>query len=109
MRQRTATPTAKHLYAALKKRGIQAILEYHDGKKCVDIALPNSKLYLEIDGSLHYTNPYQIIRDIRRDHCSEKKNGYDTIRIPNTEIEKHCEEIADALVIVIEKRKSTHH
>ncbi|MFA6446274.1 MAG: DUF559 domain-containing protein [Candidatus Paceibacterota bacterium] len=90
------------LYEALKDRGISSRLIYPDGHKTIDIALPNSKLYIEIDGIQHYDDPDQIISDIERAVYSEK-DGFHTIRFTNQLIDTHLDQIADAIVKVVKK------
>lgn len=98
-------PTKKaHLLAeALRARMIVCKLEYFDGHKHIDIAIPESKIYIEIDGKQHFLNPSQIITDLYRDRYSEK-DGFITIRIPNVILENNCIEVADAIVEVARSR-----
>jgi hypothetical protein len=44
----SASASARLLYDALKARNIDAILEYNDGHKTVDIAVLDAKLFIEI-------------------------------------------------------------
>src|SRR5437867_3837319 len=50
-----ATAQAVDLYLALKSRNFPLVLEYFDGYKHVDIALPG-KLYIEVNGGYHQAN-----------------------------------------------------
>jgi hypothetical protein len=75
-----ATPWAKNLYLALKSCRIPVVLEYFDGHKLVDIALPG-KLYIEINGPDHY-NSIQAMTDLTRSVYSLQEN-IPTISIPN--------------------------
>ena len=102
MKNTTATKEAKELYAALKKKGIKCILEYYDGKKHVDICIPEAKIYIEVEGLQHFTNPRQIIADLKRDYYSGRENIF-TFRVTNQLIQTHLEEIADAIAEVIKK------
>ena len=47
-----ATAQAVDLYLALKSRNFPVVLEYFDGHRHVDIALPG-KLYIELNGTYH--------------------------------------------------------
>ena len=97
------------LVEALEKRGVEGIeTEHWDGHKHIDIYIPNVQLYIEVDGVQHYTSPKQIVSDLNRDHFSDNDEFF-TKHIPNELIDTHLEEIADALVSVIKKRKNTPH
>ncbi len=98
------TVEAKLLYEALRLRGVNAILEYFDGHKHVDIGIPDAYIYIEIDGDNHITDPKQIETDFTRDHYSEVE-GFKTLRISNQSIDEHLEKIADAIMRVVEWRK----
>jgi hypothetical protein len=78
----TATPEAKALYFALKEKNLPVELEYFDGIKTVDIAVPG-KLYIEVDGRHHAEDPEQAFTDLRRTFHS-LRDHIPTIRIPNT-------------------------
>lgn len=96
---KVTTEQEKKLYKALKKRGIDCILEYNDGHKTVDIAINNSKIDIEVDGLYHYLRAKQIVSDIHRSRHSEK-NGFSTIHIFNAIIDHHLEQVADAIAKV---------
>mgnify|MGYP001552372268 FL=1 len=68
------------LYFALKSENIPVVLEYWDGHKHVDIALPG-RLYIEVNGPHHYES-IQALIDLRRSVYSLEKN-ISTILIPN--------------------------
>jgi len=95
---------ARSLYKVLRERGVNAVMEYFDGHKCVDIGIPESYIYIEVDGENHITDPSQIERDFLRDHYSGKE-GFATMHIANQAIENHLNEIAEAIAIVADKRK----
>lgn len=99
----TVTPQVKSLAHALKNRGLNIKLEYSDGHKHVDIAILDSKIFIEVDGIQHLTNPEQIIRDFNRDHYSDG-DDFHTIHIPNELIKTHLEQIADAIAEVAKRR-----
>jgi len=95
-----STIQAKLLYYALKERGIECELEAFDGYKHVDLCIPEAKMYIEIDGEQHSTNPKQLSSDLKRDKYSHK-DGFVTKRYTNRQINENLEEIADALTKVV--------
>ncbi len=90
------TKNAMILNDALKAVGIETILEYYDGHKHIDIYIPKGKIYIEIDGAQHYTNPHQMVTDFERDHYSDD-SGFHTLRIANEVVEKQAIKIARAI------------
>lgn len=100
------TPTKQTLLLieALKRGGVDVKQEHWDGHKHIDIAILDSKIYIEIDGLHHYTSPEQIKADFKREHYSDE-NGFDTIHIPNPLIETHLEEISKAIIDIVKERK----
>jgi very-short-patch-repair endonuclease len=98
------TKQVNELGEALRKRGIAIILEHSDGHKHVDIAILSAKIFIEVDGIHHLTDPEQIIRDFKRDHFSDG-DDFDTIHIPNELLKTHLDQIVDAITKVVEKRK----
>jgi len=91
-----ATEQEIKLFNALKKRGLECKLNYNDGHKTVDIAINDSKIYIEIDGLYHYLRPKQLVADIKRTRWSVK-NGFSTIHYFNSIIDDHLESVADAI------------
>jgi len=89
------------LYDALTKRGIVAELEYSDGHKTVDIAILQPKIYIEVDGLHHFTDPVQIMRDFQRYHFSDG-DDFNTFRVTNHIVENYLDEVVEALVKVVE-------
>lgn len=75
-----AAQHAIDLYFALKTKKIPVVLEYWDGYKHVDIAIPG-KLYIEVNGVHHYES-IQALIDLRRTVYSLKEN-ISTILVPN--------------------------
>lgn len=98
------TPQTRELYEALVTRGVFARLEYTDGHKHVDIAILNARMFIEVDGLQHFTDPIQITRDFKRDHFSDG-DDFATLRIPNIVLEHHLQEVVDAVVRVVEQRR----
>ena len=71
------------LYFALKMRGVPAIIEKYDGFKHIDIAIPDAKVNIEVDGAHHNYNNMQALADLKRTYHSFVR-GYLTLRIPNS-------------------------
>jgi len=92
----TPTKQALALASALEKRGIKVELEHWDGHKHVDVFVPATGLYVEIEGLQHFVNSQQISADFMRDHYSDAEK-HPTFRITNQLVETHLEEIADAV------------
>jgi very-short-patch-repair endonuclease len=90
------TKEAADLKEELIKRGVKVYVELDDGYKHIDLALPDAKLNIEVDGVQHLINPHQIVTDLSRGYYSTKL-GYHTMHIPNEMIRLHLMEIADAL------------
>ena len=92
----SATKYATDLYFALKNRGVPARLEKSDGFKSIDIAVPQAKVNIEVDGMHHSYDGRQAMADLRRTLHSFKK-GYSTLRIPNSLAEYDLEQTADLI------------
>lgn len=103
-KKRGPTKQARLLYNELKNREVNAILEFNDGKKCVDIGIPNAHLYIEVDGPDHLNNPVKIEKDFERDHYSEN-DRIRTMHISNQSIDKDAEKIARAIAEVVKNRR----
>ena len=101
--ERPASNQAKMLYDALCKKGITAQLEYSDGHKTVDIAILNPRIYIEVDGIQHFTNPEQIMRDFKRYHFSDG-DDFSTFYVTNQIIDHYLDEVVNALVKVVEMK-----
>jgi very-short-patch-repair endonuclease len=99
------TPTRQTLalVKALENSGITLEVEYWDGHKHVDIYIPKARLYIEVNGLAHYTDPKQIIADLKRNHFSDGDDFF-TMPITNQLIETHLVSIADAIVAVVRER-----
>ena len=103
MQNNIPTKQALNLITALKKRGIEIKSEYSDGHKHVDLYIPEAKIYIEIDGLQHYTDPKLFVADLFRDHYSNNDKIF-TKHISNQLIETHLEEIADAIAQIVKER-----
>ena len=78
-----STPQSRMLCDQLKEMGWIAILEKWDGYKHIDIAIPEVKVNIEVDGVHHNSSKKQALADLKRTFHSFKK-GYVTLRIPNS-------------------------
>lgn len=105
---KTPTAEAQALKKALEDRGVKVYVELDDGFKHVDLALPQARVNVEVDGIQHLTNPKQIVADLARGYYSHK-NGYDTMHIPNEMLKGHLDEIADALAEASNVRERKIH
>lgn len=102
---KAASPHAKKLYNALKEKGVNAQIQYYDHHKTVDIAVLEARLFIEVDGIQHFTDPDQIKRDFKRSHFSDGDDMC-TFYVTNQLIDsKYFNEIVDALVQVINTRQ----
>ena len=99
---KTTTPEAYMLYRALIRREVPAFLEKWDGHKHIDIAVPEAKFNIEVDGKHHNTNEKQALSDLKRTYWSFKKD-YITLRIPNCLVrdKEIIEETADLIVSML--------
>ena len=91
-----ASPESKSLYFALKARGVPAELEKFDGHKTIDIVVSDALVNIEVDGKHHSFKPSQALTDLKRT-CYSFKNGYLTLRIPNSLVKSHLDETASLI------------
>jgi very-short-patch-repair endonuclease len=96
----TITPEAQILHKALKYKGVPSELEKWDGYKHIDIAIPEAKINIEIDGAQHNLDAEQALSDLKRTYHSFMK-GFFTLRIPNSLIREHLDEITDIIVEIL--------
>ncbi|MGV3538350.1 MAG: DUF559 domain-containing protein [Rufibacter sp.] len=101
---------AIRLYFALKNRGVPAQLEKFDGFKHIDIAIPEAKVNIEVDGGHHNYNTKQALADLKRTYFSFLK-GYLTVRIPNSLVynDEVLEETADFIVGILNESLNKKH
>lgn len=99
-----STKQTLKLAKALENRGIKVKCAHWDGHKHIDICIPEARIYIEVDGLHHYTDPKQIIADLNRDHYSDDAEFF-TKHISNQLIETHSEEIADAIAQIVKNCK----
>ena len=100
IRYTDSTPETIDLYLALKSRGVPAILEKYDGHKTIDIAIPEAKVNIEVDGMQHNFSHKQAFSDLQRTYFSFLK-GYVTFRIPNVLVHRYLEETADYITEIL--------
>ncbi len=93
---------ARRLNRALKRRNVKSKLEHWDGHKHVDIFLPESKMSIEVDGLQHFLDSGQILADMKRACASCSSDSY-TFHVPNSVIERHLNELADAITAAAKK------
>jgi very-short-patch-repair endonuclease len=100
--QSQTTEETLRLYFALKERGVPAEIEKFDGFKHIDIAIPDAKVNIEVDGRHHHYDARQALADLKRTYHSFAK-GYLTFRIPNSLVynENVLNETADYLVGIL--------
>jgi len=89
-----STQESIDLYFALKIRGVLAELEKCDSYKAVDIAIPEAKVNIEVDGAQHNFNHRQALADLQRTYFSFLK-GYVTFRIPKVLVHRYLDDTAD--------------
>lgn len=95
-----STDYAIRLYFHLKSNGVPAQLEKFDGHKHIDIAIPEAKINIEVDGAHHNYNTTQALSDLKRTYYSFRK-GYYTIRIPNS-LAKDIDTIVETADLITE-------
>lgn len=100
--EQNGTPIeAIQLYYGLKASGVNAMLEWWDGKKSVDIAISRVKLNIEIDCEYNMMTHEQAINDLE-DAMHSFKNGFTTIRIPHVLIKHYLKETVDNIIGIME-------
>ena len=97
------TPQELKLFIALIEREVKAVLHYHDGHKTVDIGIPSARMFIEVDGAHHFTDPQQIITDFKRTHFSDG-DDFDTFTVSNLIVDAMCDKVADGLAEVVRRR-----
>lgn len=94
------TSQVVNLYNALMSKGIKCEMEVFDGHKRIDISIPWAKIDIEVDGLQHYIDAEQIKSDFKRSYWSLTRDDYDTFHVPNDIIDKHLDQVADAIAVV---------
>jgi len=100
----TTTRQTVWLWIELQSRGVPVQLEKWDGYKTIDLAIPEARCNIEVDGR-HHQNFDQAFLDLKRMRYSLEK-GFVTIRVPNSLVEDatpgELDGIVDELVMCIE-------
>lgn len=92
---------AIQLYYGLKEAGVNAMLEWWDGNKSIDIAISRVKLNIEIDTEYHMMTHEQAINDLE-EAMHSFKNGFTTIRIPHVLIKYYLKETVSNILGIME-------
>jgi len=96
---------AIQLYYGLKQANVNAMLEWWDGTKSVDIAISRVKLNIEIDTKYHMLTHEQAINDLE-EAMHSFKNGFTTIRIPHVLIKHYLKETVTNILGIMEGLKA---
>ncbi|WP_343486173.1 hypothetical protein [Allomuricauda sp. d1] len=92
---------AVQLFYALKKAGVNPMLEWWDGKRFVDIAISRVKLNIEIDVDTELITHEQAINDLEQAMHSFK-NGFTTIRIPSVAVKYYLNDTVKNILGIID-------
>lgn len=103
-KKKKSTPEAQKLHEILIKNGFNAKLELWDGFKHIDIAIPDYKINIEVDGKQHQSRK-QALADLKRTYHSFKK-GYVTLRIPNELVREDVFETASYIMKFLKESES---
>lgn len=106
-RLKKATPYEKKLHAALRREKINALLQYTDGHKTIDIAIKDASLYIEVDGPYHQSLEQQITDSLR--DLYSRKAGFDTIRIPNSRVHNSIADTVRQIKSLHDKKRSARN
>lgn len=104
IKSKKATDSEIALYQALVRNGVRAELQKCDGNKTVDIVVEESKVHIEVDGEQHNTNANQALSDLKRTYHS-LRDGYVTLRIPNSLIDSDLREAVHIVKEFLEVRQ----
>ncbi len=101
-----ASPEARSLYFALKSNNLPVKLEFWDGKKTIDIAIPG-RFYIEVDGQQHNEADQALTDFLRTFHTWKDK--IPTFRISNAHVRNsyQFEIIVDRLTDLCKEFKKT--
>jgi very-short-patch-repair endonuclease len=101
--KRKTTPQALKLQQALIKLGYDARLEQWDKHKHIDLAIPDKKVNIELDGPQHQGEK-QALTDLKRTYHSWKL-GYFTLRIPNVLMDKEAYVTAGYIKAILDSKE----
>jgi len=96
---------AVQLYYGLKEVGVNAMLEWWDGQKSIDIAISRVKLNIEVDTEYHMLTHEQAMNDLEETMHSFK-NGFTTIRIPHVLIRHYLKETVHNITGIMQGLKA---
>lgn len=96
---------AVQLYYGLKEAGINAMLEWWDGHKSIDIAISRVKLNIEIDSDYEKLTEEQANNNLEQTMHSFK-NGFTTIRIPHIVVRYYLNETVKNIKGIMEGLKA---
>jgi len=101
IRKNNTPVEAIRLYYALKRAGINPMLEWWDGNKFVTLAISRVKLNIEIDTDFQMITHERAISDLEETMHSFK-NGFTTIRIPHVVIKHYLNETVDNILGIMD-------
>ncbi len=105
-RSDNATPQARNLYMALKRRGIPAELEKYVGRLTTEIAIPDAMVNIELESGPNNLNSKQeALAEMKRTYFAFKK-GYLTLKIPNSLVESNVDETAQFIFDFLNEDKT---
>lgn len=96
------TKEAELLWKALIARKI-AVTDQFDGERAVDLAIPESKILIEIEEGRQNKNIDETIEDIKSVY-QEYLEGYFILTIPIKNIHENLNEIVDLIVDLVEEK-----
>lgn len=102
------TPAETKIWAKLRKRQVENCKfrrQYSVGPFIVDFYVPELKLAIEIDGSIHF-RPEAIEYDRERQRYLEAK-GICVIRFTNEQVYRQLDEVVEAIAQTVRQRRST--
>lgn len=96
---------AIQLYYGLKQANVRPMLEWWNGKRSVDIAISRAKLNIIIDTEYDRMTHEEAMHDLE-DIMHSFKNGFTTIRIPQTLIQHYLLETIQNVIGIVEGLKA---
>ena len=104
--EKHSTPIeAIQLYYGLKQANVRPMLEWWNGKRSVDIAISRAKLNIIIDTEYERMTHQEAMHDLE-DTMHSFKNGFTTIRIPQTLIQHYLLETIQNVLGIVEGLKA---
>ena len=81
----------------LREAGLAFVAQYPLGPYVVDLAFPQVRLLVEVDGEAYHSSPQAQARDDRKEQLAAAE-GWRFLRIPQFVIERHPEEAVRTVV-----------